>query len=260
MRIVLLFLVIGISNIIQAQSVTKSVIIPIKDSVKLSGLVYQKGEVSINMNAEIASSILLVKAFVSNSGVSKHIAETEIYVEYSKTTTNSSGVSKTVIKSEKKKISDFILDVKTDISFFISEKLDVDAVYKIVSISGNIIEDKIVTLEAVANPEKIALTEKPVACGNFYDIEFFVYYKKIRVAELSQTGGSPIMNYIPYLVVENKSTKEVSFKGKADIVINIGGVQRTLKTDCLQHCQMKGKNAKSRAIYLLSIFSQLFIL
>ncbi|MBK8805981.1 MAG: hypothetical protein IPO21_04760 [Bacteroidales bacterium] len=58
-----------------------------------------------------------------------------------------------------------------------------------------------------------------------------MYYKKIRVAELSQTGGSPIMKYIPYLVVENKSTKEVSFKGKADIVINIGGVQRTLKTD-----------------------------
>ncbi|MBK8805982.1 MAG: hypothetical protein IPO21_04765 [Bacteroidales bacterium] len=57
MRIVLLFLVIGISNIIQAQSVTKSVIIPIKDSVKLSGLVYQKGDVSIDMNAEIASSI-----------------------------------------------------------------------------------------------------------------------------------------------------------------------------------------------------------
>lgn len=214
---------------VYSQTVKKEKIYPRSDTTKAEGTVYRKANVMLNVKADISAAMYSVETEIKNEHEEYvHVEKVIVELNYNKTTQNSKGVYKTVERKEKTKLEDVIIKPHTSIFFKETDKLDKNANYGVLFLEGEIDDDE-VTLLKPSNRYKKKLNETPTVCGGFYSVEFSIYVKQVKTEEAYLEDGSPAYRFIPFLVLENKSKKDVSFKGDLEVVFTYNGLQRQLK-------------------------------
>lgn len=226
-KILILSILVASSTI--AQSIKTEKITPQSDTTKAEGDVYSKGSVAIHAKSDISAAMMNINSEIKNTyDKYVYIESANTTLNYRKTTKNSKGISKTSDKSETIKLEDVILKPQSSIVFKKSEQLDKEAGYGIAILEGSILEDKVLLLEP-SSQYKVKLGATPEVCGGFYDIQFSIYTKQVKVDNAYLSDGFQAMKMIPYLVLKNKSKRDVSFKGDLEVTFSYNGYQRTLK-------------------------------